>query len=98
MAYINPMTARMGIRMGGQGGRGGGGPGGGMPEIPDEYHFTVDHDEGQDEVVVALKSAETGWNSLGSFYFSADTSRVELNNKNSGRTVVADAVKWVKQK
>jgi hypothetical protein len=33
MAYINPMTARMGIRMGGQA-PGSGGPGGGMPEIP----------------------------------------------------------------
>ena len=68
-----------------------------MPEISDEYHFIVHHDEGKDEVVVALKTAETGWNSLGSFYFSADTARIELNNKNSGRTVVADAVKWVKQ-
>jgi hypothetical protein len=99
--YVNPNIARMGVRMGGGGGQGqrppgGGGPGA-MPEITDEYHFTVFHSEGKEEVTVALKSAETGWNKLGSFYFESDTAKVILNDKNSGRTVVADAVKWVKQ-
>jgi hypothetical protein len=96
-AYINPMTARMGMRMGGGPGGQGGGRGGAPQEISDEYHFTVYHDEGTDEVTLALKTAETGWNHLGSFYYSADTAKVSLNDKNSGRTVVADAVKWVKQ-
>lgn len=98
-AYVNPNIARMGVRMGGGGGQrpqGGGGPGS-MPEINDEYHFTVFHSEGKEDVTVALKSAETGWNKLGSFYYDKDTARVTMNNKNTGRTVVADAVKWVKQ-
>ncbi|MFH0760674.1 MAG: hypothetical protein V2A67_04140 [Bacteroidota bacterium] len=96
-AYINPMTARMGMRMGGGPGGPGGGQGGSPQEISDEYHFTVFHDEGTDDVTLALKSAETGWNHLGSFYYSADTAKVVMTDKNTGKTVVADAVKWVKQ-
>ncbi|MCX6226222.1 MAG: hypothetical protein NTV01_15975 [Bacteroidia bacterium] len=68
-----------------------------MPEISDEYHFTVFHSEGKEDITVPLKTAETGWNKLGSFYFAADTAKVTMNNKNTGRFVVADAVKWVKQ-
>jgi hypothetical protein len=96
--YLNPNLARMGMRMGGGGGQRpqGGGPGN-MPEITDEYHFTVYHSEGKEDITVALKSAETGWNKLGSFYFGADTAKVLMNDKNTGKTVVADAVKWVKQ-
>ena len=100
-AYVNPNIARMSMRMGGGPGQNRGpgrdGPGGGMPEITDEYHFTVMHSEGKEDVTIPLKSAETGWNKLGSFYYAADTARVTMNNKNTGRTVVADAVKWVKQ-
>lgn len=97
-AYVSPNIARMGMRMGGgPGQRGPGGGPGGMPEITDEYHFTVFHSEGKEDVSVALKTAETGWNRLGSFYFAADTAKVTMNDKNTGRTVVADAVKWVKQ-
>ncbi|MFA6482779.1 MAG: hypothetical protein WCW62_09395, partial [Bacteroidales bacterium] len=101
--YLNPNLARMGMRGGGPGGGGGqrqqGGPGmgGGMPEITDEYHFTVFHSEGKEDITVALKTAETGWNKLGSFYFAADTAKVSMTDKNTGRNVVADAVKWVKQ-
>lgn len=97
-AYVNPNVARQSMMRGGGGGQRpqGGGPGG-MPEISDEYHFTVIHSEGREDITVPLKTAETGWNRLGSFYFSADTARVTMNNKNTGRIVVADAVKWVKQ-
>jgi hypothetical protein len=96
--HVNPNIARMSMRMGGgPGQRGSSGGPGQMPEISDEYHFTVIHSEGKEDVTVALNTAETGWNRLGSFYFSADTAKVTLNNKNTGRTVVADAVKWVKQ-
>ncbi len=105
--FLNPNLARMGMRFGGGGGGGGGqrpqggGPGGaqgGMPEIADEYHFTIFHSEGKEDVTIALKSAETGWNKLGSFYYGgADTAKIIMTNKNTGKTVVADAVKWVKQ-
>ncbi len=104
-SYLNPNMARMGMRMGGGSGGGGdrgpgggqGGGQGGMPEIADEYHFTVFHSEGKEDISVPLKTAETGWNKLGSFYYAADTAKVTMNNKNTGRNVVADAVKWVKQ-
>ncbi len=98
--YVNPNIARMSMRMGGSGQSRNSGPGGGpgqMPEITDEYHFTVVHSEGKEDVTIALKTAETGWNKLGTFYYAEDTARVTMNNKNTGRTVVADAVKWVKQ-
>jgi len=62
-----------------------------------EYTYTIKHKEGKEEVVVDLKTAEDGWNSLGSFYFSGDTVKVELGNKSSAQVVVADAVKLVKQ-
>jgi len=42
-----------------------------------------------------MEDAESGWNLLGSFYYSADTAKVELSNKNTGRRVFADAVRWV---
>ncbi len=100
-AYLNPNIARMGMRMGGGGGnrQSGGGQGGpgSMPELSDEYHFTVFHGEGSQDITLALKTAETGWNHLGSFYYNADTAKIRINDKNNGKTVVADAVKWVKQ-
>ena len=34
---------------------------------------------------------------LGSVYLSAGKAKVRLTNENTGRMVVADAVKWVKQ-
>ena len=61
------------------------------------YHYTVEHDEGFDEIDKALSNIEDGWNILGSFYFSEGKAKVSLTNKNSGRMVVADAMKWEKQ-
>jgi len=62
-----------------------------------EYTYTIYHNQGKEEVVVDLKSADDGWNSLGSFYFSGDTVKVELGNKSTAQVVVADAIKLVKQ-
>ncbi|MDP2336929.1 MAG: hypothetical protein Q8N05_10880 [Bacteroidota bacterium] len=66
-------------------------------DVAGEYTYTINHSEGKEEVVVDLKTAEDGWNSLGSFYFSGDTVKVELGNKSVAKVVVADAVKLVKQ-
>jgi len=66
-------------------------------ETSGDYTYTIHHKEGNEEVVVDLKSAEDGWNSLGTFYFSGDTVKVELGNKSAAQIVVADAVKLVKQ-
>lgn len=62
-----------------------------------EYHFIVHHDDGDEEVLVDLKTAEEGWNHLGGYYFSPDTAKIELTNQSTGRMVVADAVKLIKQ-
>lgn len=62
-----------------------------------EYNYTIHDNQGKEEVVIDLKTAEDGWNSLGSFFFSGDTVKVELSNKSAAQVVVADAVKLVKQ-
>lgn len=61
-----------------------------------EYTYTV-YSESKEEVMIDLKTVEDGWNSLGSFYFSGDTVKVELGNKTEAQVVVADAIKLVKQ-
>ena len=98
--YLDDMIARMGRFRGRGGDRGpGGGPGGsgGSEDIKDVYHYIVSHDEGDDEVSKALSNIEDGWNMLGSFYFSAGKAKVRLTNENTGKLVVADAVRWMKQ-
>lgn len=63
---------------------------------PGQYQFVIQHNNEKDEPLFSLKSSEPGWNSLGSYYFSADTAIIELTNKSDGRIVVADAIKLVK--
>ena len=77
------------LPMRGRGGRRGGG-------FVQEFHYSIYHDDGVEEVEWSSESAE-GWNFLGSFYFSAGENKVELSNKSKGRIVTADAVKWVKK-
>jgi ABC-type transport system involved in multi-copper enzyme maturation permease subunit len=62
-----------------------------------KYHFRVYHAGEVEEVILDLGQAEEGWNSLGSFYFTAGEARVELSNESDARVVVADAVKWVRR-
>jgi ABC-type transport system involved in multi-copper enzyme maturation permease subunit len=62
-----------------------------------EYSYAVYHNGEKTDVVLDLKSVENGWNSLGSFYFTGDSAKVELNNKSTAQVVVADAIKLVKQ-
>lgn len=62
-----------------------------------EYTYTVFHNGEKEEIVIDMKTIDNGWNSLGTFYFSGDSARVELGNKTSAQVVVADAIKLVKQ-
>lgn len=62
-----------------------------------EYHYIVHHDDGDEEALVDLKTAEDGWNHLGAYYFSPDTAMIQLTNQSDARMVIADAVKLVKQ-
>ena len=61
-----------------------------------EYQFVIRHNTQVDKPVLNIDRSEAGWNNLGSYYFSADTAVIELNNKSKSRIVVADAVKLVK--
>jgi ABC-type transport system involved in multi-copper enzyme maturation permease subunit len=61
-----------------------------------DYHYTVYHDDGAENVQLEADSGD-GWTSLGVFYFSGGTAKVELTNQSKGRVVIADAVKWVKR-
>lgn len=62
-----------------------------------EYTYTIFHDGEKENVVIDLKTIDDGWNSLGSFYFSGDTVKVELGNKSAAQVVIADAIKLIKQ-
>jgi len=63
-----------------------------------DMHYKIYHDQGADDVTLDYNNAEGGWNNLGRFWLSADTAKVVLTNKSSGRIVIGDAIKWVKQK
>ncbi len=62
-----------------------------------DLHFKVYHDEGVDDISIDYMQADGGWNNLGRYYLSKDSARVVLTNKSSGRIVIGDAIKWVKQ-
>ncbi|TKG92324.1 xanthan lyase [Puteibacter caeruleilacunae] len=62
-----------------------------------ELQLSINHDDGTEEQTLSYEKAEDGWNHLGSFYFSPDTALIELSNKSELRSIVADAVKLVKQ-
>ncbi|MEA1886073.1 MAG: hypothetical protein U9N72_02540 [Bacteroidota bacterium] len=70
---------------------------GGSRNAMQDLHFSVEHDDGSEEMIVDWENAENGWNYLGSYYLSPDTARVIMTNQSEGRTVTGDAIKWVKQ-
>ncbi|MCK3683629.1 M1 family aminopeptidase [Maribellus sp. YY47] len=59
------------------------------------YNFIIHGDDGPEEAALDVQNAESGWNHLGSYYFSPDTAKIELTNKTQLRTIFADAVKIV---
>lgn len=81
-----------------RGGGPGGGPGGrGRQQEKGEYIYSITHADGTTEQTLQINGAESGWNLLGSYYFSPDgETKIVLNNKSTIRTVVADAIKLVK--
>ena len=60
------------------------------------YTFHVEHDDGAAEAEVDLDRGISGWQYLGSYYFSAGEARVTLSDQSKSPVVVADAVKFVK--
>lgn len=61
------------------------------------YHYIIEHGDGRDDIVYDISNAETGWNFLGSYYFSKTGGSISLTDECELRTVYADAIKWVKQ-
>jgi hypothetical protein len=92
--YIGKTIDRMKVKGGEQDDEG---DGEGRENQIKDLHFNVYHDEGVDDITIDFEQAEGGWNNLGRFYLSDDSARVVLTNKSSGRMVIGDAVKWVKQ-
>ena len=62
-----------------------------------KYHFSVSHDEGTDDLVMAVFDCKTGWNLMGTYYFSEGKATVELTDESPKFFIAADAVKWVKK-
>jgi hypothetical protein len=98
-SYVGKTTDRMTVKN--STASGGSGESNEDRERDDTYkdmHYKIYHDQGADDVTLDYNNAEGGWNNLGRFWLSADTAKVVLTNKSSGRIVIGDAIKWVKQK
>jgi ABC-type transport system involved in multi-copper enzyme maturation permease subunit len=60
------------------------------------YNFKVHHEEGIEDIVLQDTDVEDGWNYLGTFFITPETSIVEMTNKSHGKMIAADAIKWIK--
>ena len=67
------------------------------PKIEDIY--TVQHEDGEEEVIIDALKSGNGWVLLGSFRLQPGKTEVRLSDKReeSNGYVFADAIKWVKQ-
>jgi ABC-type transport system involved in multi-copper enzyme maturation permease subunit len=62
-----------------------------------DIHYKIHHDEGVEDITIDYENADGGWNNLGRYYLSGDSARVEITNQTSGRAVIGDAIRWVRQ-
>ncbi len=63
----------------------------------DQYNYTIFNDDGKEQQAIELKNIDGGWTEIGSYHFSRGSAKVELSNLSKSRTVIADAVKLVKE-
>lgn len=61
------------------------------------YLYRVFHDDGEEEVEVDVKDYRGDWVTLGEYYFSPDSARVQISNQSNARSVVADAIKFIRK-
>lgn len=87
-AYIPKLQFRIFDRRGG----------GGDNQPNDEFEFNVIHDDGTDHPVVKSDPRESTWVEVGTYHFSPDSARIEMTNNTKAKTVIADAVKLVREK
>jgi hypothetical protein len=97
-SYIGKITDRMSVRKSGQDESGDFGDDNQNDNAYKDMHYKIYHDQGVDDITLDYAKADGGWNNLGRFYLSGDTAKVVLTNKSTGRIVIGDAIKWVKQK
>ena len=62
-----------------------------------ELSFLVYHQDGVEPASLDMVGAEEGWNLLGTYPLAAGPAHVELTDRGPERTVLADAVKWVRR-
>ena len=62
-----------------------------------ELSFLVHHEDGVESASLDMVGADEGWNLLGTYPLAAGPAHVELTDRGPRRTVVADAVKWVRR-
>ena len=62
-----------------------------------EYRFRVNYDNTTEDAAINIRSANEGWELLGSYYFGGDTVSITLTNDCRLRLVTADAVKIVRK-
>jgi hypothetical protein len=63
----------------------------------EQYNYTIFNEDGKDQQTIELKNIDGGWTEIGSYHFSRGSAKVELSNLSKSRTVIADAVKIVKE-
>jgi ABC-type transport system involved in multi-copper enzyme maturation permease subunit len=63
----------------------------------EEYNYTIYNDDGKDQQVIELKNIDGGWTEIGSYHFSERSAKVELSNLSKSRTIIADAVKIIRE-
>jgi len=61
-----------------------------------DFNYSVHHTGGIENVPVSVEGTQEGWNFLGSWYLTAGEAEVSLSDETTGRVVIADAIKWVK--
>lgn len=60
------------------------------------FNFIIHHEDGIEDITLLDKDVENGWNYMGTFFITPETSIVDMTNKSKGSMISADAIKWVK--
>jgi hypothetical protein len=62
-----------------------------------DMNYKIYNKEGVENITLDYQKADGGWNNLGRYYLTSDSAKVVLTNKSTGRMVIGDAIRWVKQ-
>nr|WP_321451872.1 hypothetical protein [uncultured Carboxylicivirga sp.] len=73
------------------------GPRGGNRGYERDFHYTVEHDDGEDDVELKITQDNNGWLYVGDYYYSEGPATIKLSDITKSEYVIADAVKWIKK-